>query len=159
MGVNRVFLLGNLGADPEIRYTPSQQAVCNLRLATGERRKNPDGQWVDHTEWHRVVTWGKTAENCAQYLAKGKQVFVEGKIQTKKWQDQEGKDRYTTEIVAFSVQFIGSRGENAGLTSNLEVEPMDESSSMPSNMPSSDASGAKPQQMAQVSLNDDDIPF
>lgn len=154
MGVNRVFLLGNLGADPEIRYTPSQQAVCNLRLATGERKKNPDGQWVDHTEWHRVVTWGKTAENCAQYLTKGKQVFVEGKIQTKKWQDQEGKDRYTTEIVAFSVQFIGGRGENAGLASNLEVEPMDESSLMSSN----ETSSSKPQ-TAQVSLNDDDIPF
>ncbi len=159
MGVNRVFLLGNLGADPELRYTTSQHPVCTLRVATGERRRNAEGEWVDHTEWHSVVAWGKTAENCSQYLNKGSQVFVEGRIQTRKWQDQEGKDRYKTEIVAANVQFVGRRGES-GLSSNIEVAPAEGEQFGGFDAPP--AAEAKPKgkaSSAEVTFDDDDIPF
>ncbi len=157
MGINRVFLLGNLGADPELRYTTNQNAVCTMRVATGERRKNAEGEWVDHTEWHRVIAWGKTAENCSQYLAKGRQLFVEGRLQTNKWQDKEGKDRYTTEIIAQTVQFVGGKGDSAGLSGGVEME-----SSPP--MGGDDSSfNSSPQQpsgkVPEVKFDDDDIPF
>lgn len=113
MSVNKVFLLGNLGQDPELRYTQSQSAVCTLSLATGERRKNAEGEWVDHTEWHSVVVWGKQAENCGKYLSKGSQAHIEGRLQTRKWQDKDGNDRYTTEIVATQINFVGSKGERS----------------------------------------------
>lgn len=154
MGVNRVFLLGNLGADPEMRYTPSQQPVCTLRLATGERRKNAEGQWVDHTEWHSVVTFGKTAENCSQFLAKGRQVFVEGRIQTNKWQDKEGKDRYKTEVIASAVQFVGGRGENAGIEKSYVPAKSKGASAEAPPYETGDIPIAQP-----ISLDDDDIPF
>lgn len=111
--VNKVILLGNLGGDPELRYTPSGQAVANFNIATNERVQK-DGNWEDRTEWHRVVVWGKLAERCNEFLKKGSSVFLEGKIQTRKWQDREGGDRYTTEIVAFSVQFLSRTAEGGG---------------------------------------------
>ena len=112
--VNRVILLGNLGNDPELRTTQSGQPVANFNLATNERFQK-DGEWVDSTEWHRIVVWAKTAENCAKYLTKGSQVFLEGKLQTRKWQDKEGRDVYTTEIVAFNVQFLsGDKAAGSG---------------------------------------------
>src|SRR5262245_48045038 len=114
MGVNKVILLGNLGKDPEVRYTGQQMAVCTFSLATSERRKDQSGKWSDHTEWHSVVTFGKTAENVGNYLKKGRQVYVEGRLRTRKWQDKEGRDRYTTEIIANTVQFVGQRGEGGG---------------------------------------------
>ena len=91
MGINKVMLLGNLGKDPEVRYTPQQMAICQFSLATGERKKDTNGQWVDHTEWHNIVVFGKTAENCARFLKKGRQAFIEGRIRTRKWQDKEGR--------------------------------------------------------------------
>lgn len=109
--VNKVILIGNLGADPETRETQSGSSVGNLRIATNERRKNRDGEWVDHTEWHRVTVFGKTADNCDKYLSKGRQVYVEGRIQTRKWQDKEGNDKYTTEIVADQVRFLSGASE------------------------------------------------
>jgi len=112
--VNKVILIGNLGQDPEMRSTASGTAVANLRLATADRRKDRDGNWTDHTEWHTVVAFGRTAENVAQYCRKGKQLFVEGRLQTRKWQDRDGRDRYSTEIVADNVRFLGGRGESAG---------------------------------------------
>lgn len=105
-GVNRVFLIGNLGADPDIRYSQSGNAVCNVSIATTEGVK-VDGEWTDKTEWHRVVAFGKTAENIGKYLAKGSSMYVEGRLQTRKWTDKEGQDKYTTEIVANQVQFLG----------------------------------------------------
>src|SRR5262245_22644014 len=105
MSVNRAFLLGNLGRDPELRYTPSQVAVCTFSIATSDRRKDQSGNWVDQTEWHNIVVFGNSAENCQKFLKKGRQAFVEGRIQTRKWQDKEGKDRWTTEIIAERVQF------------------------------------------------------
>ena len=115
-GVNKAILLGNLGKDPEIRYTQSGGAVANFSLATTERRKQGE-EWTDHTEWHNIVVFGKTAENCGQYLQKGSQVYLEGRIQTRKWEDRDGNTKYMTEIVAFDVQFLSrtkGQGESGG---------------------------------------------
>ena len=109
-GVNRVILVGNLGADPEVRYTPSGQAVANFRIATSESWTDKAGQKQERTEWHRIVAWNKTAENCGEYLKKGRQVFIEGKLQTREWTDKENKRNWTTEVVADKVVFLG-RGD------------------------------------------------
>jgi len=115
MSVNKVILIGNLGKDPELRYSGAQMAIATFSVATNERKKDASGQWVDHTEWHNIVVFGKTAENCANFLKKGRQAYIEGSIRSRKWQDKEGKDRYTTEILANTVQFIGAReGGSAG---------------------------------------------
>jgi single-strand DNA-binding protein len=115
MSVNKVILIGNLGKKPELRYTPGGQAVANFTLATNERFGGKDGQPAqERTEWHRIVTWGRTAENCGQYLDKGRSVYVEGRLQTREWTDKEGQMRYTTEIVAQTVQFLGGKGGGAG---------------------------------------------
>lgn len=107
--INKVILVGNLGQDPELRTTQGGTQVCKLRIATTERRKVKDN-WEDHTEWHSVVTFGRTAENAGKYLKKGRQVYVEGSLQTRKWQDKTGQDRWTTEIVADIIRFLGSGG-------------------------------------------------
>ena len=112
MSVNKVMLIGNLGADPENRSTASGTSVTNLRLATTERRKDASGEWSDHTEWHRVVCFGKTAENVSQYLSKGRQIFVEGRLRTNKWQDRDGNDRWTTEVIADQIRFLGTRASS-----------------------------------------------
>ncbi|MBA3458896.1 MAG: single-stranded DNA-binding protein [Deltaproteobacteria bacterium] len=106
-GVNKVILVGNLGADPDMRYTPSGQGVCEMRLATGESWNDKNGQRQERTEWHRVVVWGKRAEVCSKYLSKGRQVYVEGRIQTRSWDDKDGNKKYMTEIIAQEVVFIG----------------------------------------------------
>lgn len=113
MGINKAILVGNLGADPEIRYTPSGMAVANFRIATSETFTK-DGQKETKTEWHRIVAFGKLAEICGEYLAKGKQVYIEGKIQTRKWTDKEGNDKYTTEILANQMQMLGGRDSSGG---------------------------------------------
>jgi single-strand DNA-binding protein len=117
MTVNKAILVGNLGADPDVRATNSGTAVANLRLATSDRKKDRDGNWSDHTEWHNVVVFGRTAENVAKYCRKGKQLYIEGRIQTRKWQDRDGNDRWTTEIVGDNVRFLGggdgSQGQHA----------------------------------------------
>lgn len=106
--VNRVFILGNLGQDPEMRYTQNQTPVCTLNIATTDYRQGADGQKQEVTEWHRVVVWSKQAENCAKYLAKGRSVFIEGRLQTRSWEDKtSGQKRFMTEIVAQNVQFLG----------------------------------------------------
>ena len=120
--VNKVILIGNLGQDPETRNTQGGQAVCNLRVATTDKYKDRDGTWVDRTEWHTVTVWGKQAEACGQYLHKGKQVYVEGRLQTRKWQDKEGKDRYSTEVVADNVRFLGGREEGGQREERREPE-------------------------------------
>jgi single-strand DNA-binding protein len=108
--VNKVILVGNLGRDPELRYIPSGQAVANFSLATSDRWRDKEGNNQERTEWHRIVVWGKSAENCAQYLQKGRSVYVEGRLQTQEWEDKEGVKRKTTEVVAQTVQFLGGRG-------------------------------------------------
>ena len=114
-GVNKVILVGNLGRDPELRYAQSGTAMSNATLATTARRKNREGEWADHTEWHRLVFFGKTAETLARYCKKGKQIYVEGRIQTRNWEDKEtGQKRYTTEILVNQMQMLGRAGEGGG---------------------------------------------
>ncbi len=110
-GVNKVILVGNLGADPEIRYTPSGTAVANFNIATSENWTNKEGKKETKTEWHKIVTFGKLAEICGEYLSKGKQIYVEGRIQTRQWDDRDGNKRYTTEIVANTMQMLGRPGD------------------------------------------------
>lgn len=131
--LNKVMIIGNLGADPELRYTSSGNPVCEIRVATKEVWKGRDGEKKDRTEWHRVVVWGKQGENVNKYLSKGRQVYVEGRIQTRSWQDQEGKKRYTTEIVANNVLFLqsgprkdyGDREESPPPVDDFDAPPVD----------------------------------
>lgn len=123
--LNRVTIIGNLGADPEVKYTQNQTAVCNFNVATSESWLDDKGQKQERVEWHRVTVWSKAAENCGKYLAKGRQVCVEGKLQTRKWQDKEGHDRYTTEIVAQNVVFLGSNpnAKDGGQSQQAPAQP------------------------------------
>ena len=158
MSVNKAILIGNLGRDPELRYTAAQFPICSFSIATSDRRKDQNGTWNDITEWHNIVTLGKTAENCSKYLKKGRQVFIDGKIQTRKWKDKEGRDRYTTEIIANTVQFIGGRAEGGsrqdfgGESDSPRAAAVGDFESLPS---ADDVSAAA----NDVSFDDDDIPF
>src|SRR3954464_10646068 len=109
MSVNKVILVGRLGQNPEVRYTPSGAAVANFSVATNESWTDKSGQKQERTEWHRVVVWGKLAELCSQYLSKGRQCYVEGRLQTRQWQDKDGQTKYTTEVQAQTVQFLGGQ--------------------------------------------------
>src|SRR5262245_33647669 len=127
--VNKVILVGNLGRDPEIRYTQQGTAVANFSLATTDRFKNRGGEMQERTEWHRIVAWDKLAEICGQYLAKGRQVYIEGRLQTREWEDKDGNKRSTTEIVAQTMQMLGRRegpggGGGAASSSGSGPEPM-----------------------------------
>ena len=110
-GVNKVLLIGNLGQQPELRSTQSGQSVLTLRMATNERYKNRDGEWQDRTEWHSVVVWGKRAEGLNKIVGKGTHLYIEGRLQTRKWEDQQGQTRYTTEVVARDVKLLGRKGD------------------------------------------------
>lgn len=118
-GVNKVIVIGRLGSDPEVKTVTSGQTVCRLSVATSENWTDREGQKQERTEWHRIVVWGRMAEVCGQHLAKGRQVYVEGKLQTRSWDDQQGQKKYTTEIVANSVQFLGAndRGQSSSMSS------------------------------------------
>ncbi len=152
--VNKVILVGNLGADPELKYTPSNRPVCNLSVATNEVWKDKAGQKQERVEWHRVNVWGDQAEHCSKYLAKGRMVYVEGRIQTRKWQDKEGKDRYSTEVVADRVVFLGGQGPGAegagGGGGGSKKRGWGEESQMPA---AADAPSGPPPS------DDDNIPF
>ena len=113
-GVNKVILIGNLGADPELRYTGSGTAVANFNLATNESYKDRDGNLVEKTEWHRVVAWDRLAEICGEYLKKGRSVYIEGSLQTRQWEDKDGNTKYTTEIKAREMQMLGGRDGDGG---------------------------------------------
>lgn len=115
--INKVILIGNLGQDPDVRTTGSGASVANLRIATSERRKDRDGNWADHVEWHSVVAFGKTAENAGRFLKKGRQVYVEGRLQTRKW-EKDGETRYSTEVVVDTLKFLGSKSEGGGSQSS-----------------------------------------
>ena len=112
-GINKVILVGNLGKDPELRHTPQGQAVANFPLATSESWSDKNGQKQERTEWHKVVVWGKPAENVAKYLSKGRKAYVEGRLQTRAWDDKDGQKRYTTEIVATTVQFLDTQSSRS----------------------------------------------
>ena len=151
-GVNKAILVGNLGRDPEVRYSPNGQAVANVTLATSESWKDKtSGEKQEKTEWHRVVFFGRLAEIAGEYLKKGAQIYVEGRLQTRKWTDKDGHDRYTTEIVANDMQMLGSRG-GAGAPSNASFnqdQPADNTA----------GAGAKKTTPAVAGEFDDDIPF
>ncbi|NGP76127.1 single-stranded DNA-binding protein [Balneolaceae bacterium YR4-1] len=144
--LNKAMIIGRLGQDPDVRYTQSNTAVANLSVATSERYKDKSGEWKENTEWHRVVAWGRLAEICQEYLKKGSQVYIEGPIQTRSWEDKDGQTKYTTEIKALTMTMLDSKGSNSG-----------------GNMPE------KPQNAQPVSSNvdlnenfddiDDDLPF
>ncbi len=143
MSVNKVILLGRLGQDPEIRYTQNGSSVCQFSLATSENWKDRNGEKQEKTEWHRVVVWGKIGELCNQYLSKGRQVYLEGKLQTRQWEDKSGNKRYTTEVNASSVQFIGGNSQ-------------DTSDSKPQmNTPQMDKDYSSPEE----TFTSEDIPF
>lgn len=112
--LNKVMLIGNLGKDPEVRYTAGGTAVASFSLATSEKFKGKDGQWEEKTEWHNITLWARLAEIAGEYLSKGKTVYIEGRLQTRKWTDKEGKDRYTTEIVGEKMQMLSGKGEGGG---------------------------------------------
>lgn len=115
-GVNKVILIGNLGADPEVKYLSSGTTVANFRMATTENRVNRSGEKTTVTEWHRIVAFGKLAEICGEYLHKGKQVYIEGRLRTRSWQDKDGNRRWTTEITATQMQMLGAPGASAEVT-------------------------------------------
>ena len=166
-GVNKVILVGNLGADPEVRTSPNGSVIANLRLATGEAWKDQQGQLQERTEWHRVVMFGRTAEIARDYLRKGSKLYIEGRLQTRKWQDKDGRDQYTTEIVANEMQMLdragggqdsagprqggmGGYNQGAGSSSGYNSPP-------PPSAPSYPPSGSQGGGM-DVDF-DDDIPF
>jgi single-strand DNA-binding protein len=138
-GVNKAIVVGHLGADPEVRFTASGQCVCNFNLATSERWKDKEGNPQDRTEWHRIVAWGKLGEICKEYLSKGRQAYVEGRIQTRQWEDKDGHKRYTTEIVAQNIQFLGGPGQQSTASSS---GPSSDNAPLPDSI-----------------AGDDDIPF
>jgi single-strand DNA-binding protein len=113
-GINKVILVGNLGSDPEVRTTPGGQRVANFRMATSRSWNGQDGQRQEKTEWHSIVAWGKLADICERYLQKGKQVYVEGRLETRSWQDKEGQTRYKTEVICETMQMLGRAGERGG---------------------------------------------
>ena len=149
-GINKVILIGNLGNDPDIRYTGSGAAVANISLATAESWRDKDsGEQQERTEWHRIVFFGRLAEIAGEYLRKGSQIYVEGRLQTRKWQDKEGNDRYTTEIVGNEMQMLGGRA-SGGSASYNDSAPAQRPASNPAPQPAT--SGASDD-------FDDDIPF
>ncbi len=156
--VNKVILIGNLGRDPEVRYTPSGAAVCNLRLATTRNWKSRDtGERQEETEWHSVVLYDRQAEVAGEYLKKGRPVYIEGRLKTRKWQDKDGNDRYTTEIVAETMQLLGGRegGGDEGYSRDSEGG----GSSRPAPAPRAPAPRPAPKSSTSLDEMDDDIPF
>ncbi len=169
-GINKVILVGNLGRDPEMRYTADQKAVANITVATSERWKDRNtGQDQERTEWHRVVAFSRLAEIMGEYLKKGSQVYIEGKLQTRKWQDQQGQDRYSTEVVANEMQMLGSRAggsaEFGGASQGaVQGAPAQQKSAAPEGGGTPQKGAPVPQQGEGAPANnldgfDDDIPF
>ena len=150
-GINKVIIVGNLGSDPETRYMPSGSAVTNLTVATNESWKDKQtGEQKDRTEWHKVAMFNRLAEVAAEYLRKGSQVYIEGKLRTRKWQDKNGQDRWTTEIIADEMQMLGGRGGGSA--------PMNSPPDSPPDSPSDSAPSSAPPQPGPDDF-DDDIPF
>lgn len=156
-GINKAILIGNLGADPEVRYTPANTAVCNISVATSEQwRDKQTGEQQEKTEWHRVVLFGRLGEIAGEYLKKGSKVYLEGRIQTRKWQGQDGQDRYTTEVVANDMQMLDSRGAGGG-----GAAPMDDSGygNRPQQQPQGGGQGGGQGSAPADDDLADDIPF
>lgn len=150
--VNKVILIGNLGADPEVRALESGQKVAQLSLATNRTYNNRDGQRIEETEWHRVVYWGRLAETCERYLKKGSTIYVEGRLRTRKWQDQSGAERYTTEVVGDNMTMLGGRGEGGGDYNQPQAQAQPLQSTPPT-------AATTPQQPIAPKAEEDDLPF
>ncbi|HCM40625.1 MAG: single-stranded DNA-binding protein [Bdellovibrionales bacterium GWC1_52_8] len=155
MSVNKVILVGRLGQNPEVRYTPSGAAVANFSVATNESWMDKSGQKQERTEWHRVVVWGKLADLCKQYLAKGRQVYVEGRLQTRQWQDKDNQTKYTTEIQAQTVQFLGAGQTERG----ADQMGAQDSGPNPGNQSGPSESSGSSGQQGPGNFTEDDIPF
>ncbi len=154
-GINKVILVGNLGNDPETRYMPNGNAVTNITIATSDSWKDKQsGEVQERTEWHRVVFFNRLAEIAGEYLRKGSQVYIEGRLQTRKWQDNSGNDRYTTEIIASEMQMLGARGGSGGMGGGSQQQ---HGGSAPNQQ--SSPQGQQPQQSGGMDDFDDDIPF
>jgi single-strand DNA-binding protein len=154
--VNKVILIGNLGKDPELRYTPSGTAVASFSLATNERYKDKEGNWQDRTEWHKIVAWQRLAEIAGEYLKKGRTCYIEGRLQTRSWDDKEsGQKKYSTEIVASDLVLLGGQGQGqggGGRDHDEEATPARSRSASASHAPAHDDAGSQ-------GITDDDIPF
>ena len=158
--VNKVIIVGNLGRDPEVRYTPNGSAVCNVTVATSRVRKNKDsGEKSEDTEWHRIVFFDKLAEIAGEYLKKGRSVYVEGRLQTRKWTDKDGAEKYTTEIVATEMQMLGSREGMGGGAPSSSDDGGGYERSAPASRPAAAAANRPAAKPAGFSDMDDDIPF
>jgi single-strand DNA-binding protein len=158
--VNKVILVGNLGRDPEVRYTPNGSAVCNVTIATSRVRKNKEsGDKSEDTEWHRVVFFDKLAEIAGEYLKKGRSVYVEGRLQTRKWTDKDGVEKYTTEIVASEMQMLGSREGMGGGAASGDDGGGGYERSAPAARPAAAAANRPAAKPSGFSDMDDDIPF
>ena len=160
-GVNKVILIGNLGQDPELRYTGNGTAVCNLRIATNESYKDQDGQFVEKTEWHSVVAWSRLAEICGEYLKKGSRVYFEGSLQTRSWEDRDGNTRYTTEIKAREMMMLDSRDtdhsqDNYGYDQRRSQQPRQQPRQQPQRQPQYQS---QPQMPDDTFAPDDELPF
>jgi len=148
--LNKVFIIGNLGKDPEVRFTSNGKAVAKFSVATSERWTDQDGNKQERTEWHNVVVWGKQAETCGQYLSKGRQVFIEGSVRSRSYDDKDGNKKYITEIVARDVRFLGGKGDGGGRGGDhVQSAPRGEDTG--GGPRGEDAGGSPP--------DDDDIPF
>jgi single-strand DNA-binding protein len=130
-GVNKVILVGRLGRDPEVRYTPSGTAVANFSIATSEQWNNKDGEKQERTEWHKIVAWRRLGEICGEYLHKGSQIYIEGRLQTRDWEDRDGNKRYTTEVIAQSMQMLGSADKGGKAETTGERFPVEEPITVP----------------------------
>ena len=137
--VNKAILIGNLGKDPELRYTPSGQAVASFSIATTRKWRDNEGQSQEQTEWHNIIVWGKQAENANEYLQKGRSVYIEGRIQNRSYEDKDGNKRYISEVVAQTVQYLGSKGDQSNTNKRSQQQPSDTP--------------------PEVSSDDDDLPF
>jgi len=130
-GVNKVILVGRLGRDPEVRYTPSGTAVANFSIATSEQWNNKDGEKQERTEWHKIVAWRRLGEICGEYLHKGSQIYIEGRLQTRDWEDRDGNKRYTTEVIAQNMQMLGSADKGGKAETTGERFPVEEPITVP----------------------------
>ena len=164
-GINKVIIVGNLGNDPEVRYANNGSAIANLSVATSESWKDKNtGEQVEKTEWHRIVMFNRLGEIAGEYLRKGSKVYIEGKLQTRKWQDQSGNDKYTTEIVASEMQMLDSRGDNAGQGGGGGFQPRQQAPQQAGGQQFGGGQQNAPQQQqaaqpAPANDFDDDIPF
>lgn len=158
-GINKVILVGNLGQDPELRYTGSGTAVCNMRLATNESYKDASGDWIERTEWHSIVAWARLAEICNEYLKKGSQVYFEGSLQTRSYEDRDGNTRYTTEIKAREMMMLGGREEsfNTGGARPQQVQQSKPATPVANGV--SDSGGAVKSGDDYTFEPDDELPF